>query len=966
MGQANIKVIGLSNLKWAVTLILASLIWASHSSLAQNAMQLPSIKPLLKAADQHQVANLNLNPLPGANSNNIKPLIQAALAAKSNTVIPVKNDQVQSIIQPVLSANLKPVNPSVEQPTQTPLFDNNNPITVLDYSSINDEILRKKTANFVYFNANFNHCRHCHKFIEIWSELAVDIKWWRQVIRLFSINCSDEDNIEVCRKAGVTQFPQVKYYWVMSNSLDQDGQRLRILGKSVHAMRHLIMDKVLESYHEHNKLLAQRNNNQQRLGAGGGQSAMMSSANPMLSMMAPMIGQLMNGDPTALSTIMGSLSGSKSSQPVSLTGLISSMGGIQGISQLMNMFTGKQKNVQPLPNNWPEFEPIIVSNTQDLLDLLPVDASKSVTALLIMDTQEFLYTGLEVMLDLSSYSNQTYIARVKDERSQLSKNLTKRDDIQAPALIHVTALREPKLIITAPKYTNDEDLRRIFVRAFEKRQAKRRVYPVATTNSIAASKSSTSSSSDPQEDDEVLSRLDQVYMNDLTNALRLSLTDQVFRHSDLSDDQYNALVKYVYVLINYFPFNQQHDGLKFFKRLHAWLQNQVSPIDINEYKKQFHDIDDFLPMRDWMACKSLSNTKIIPSSARKSGSLFENPAQIGKVVGNLTRLLRGQQHQIGKLKNLFSAFTSNMSPVMLSPQGKSSQQPSPASASASASTSTGNQTSSKQATSSKREENKDSPLERIIKSLTSGSLGSESSILKLISTAFTGGSEANRSAKSKFAREYPCGAWRLAHVMVVNEYVKDSPRKDVKHIVLHSLYQYMLHFYTCATCGNRVSDVSSEFRINLDESLSDQADSVLLLWKVHNRVNKRLESEIRPGSPSKLQFPSESLCPKCRSARAANEQLMSTLNWSEKLVLNFLVHHYRTQSIISSSSSGSNSSDSSSAAGSRIGIVLAKSSSSHSNGVTMMIGLLFWTLVSRWLIERNFPTYLIQPTQSTQ
>ena len=103
-----------------------------------------------------------------------------------------------------------------------------------------------------------------------------------------------------------------------------------------------------------------------------------------------------------------------------------------------------------------------------------------------------------------------------------------------------------------------------------------------------------------------------------------------------------------------------------------------------------------------------------------------------------------------------------------------------------------------------------------------------------------------------------------------------------------------------------------EFRLSLDEHLLEQGDSVMLLWKMHNRVNKRLESELRPGSPPKTQFPSEQLCPKCRAPRAQND-LVSTPTWHEKQLLNFLVHHYRSQSLFNNNSSASASDSSSSA-----------------------------------------------------
>lgn len=926
----------------------------------------------MSQSKQPTMTSSRTNKLPGATgvaqpmnqaprvANNIKPLLEAALADKSSATTTTssaagpliinnntKNNKVTTTQSVVTNSRQqsKPVNNNEQAdapllPNSLNRNDNNNQenhIVHLDFTSINDEILRKRTVNLVYFNANFNQCKHCYRFFEIWKDLAVDIRSWRQVVKLFTINCSDDDNIEVCRQAGVSQFPQVRYYWVLSNNLGQDGQRLRILGKSVHAMRHLIVDKLMESYLEHNKLLAQRT-----IQKSASQGPSPAGQNPLASLM-PMLSQMGANPlmaPGGLAQMIGGLMGKSAASGgggggANLNQMIQSFGGMQGFNQMLQAFVGaasmrKSLSLQPLPASWPPLEQINLPDTQRLLDILPIDSSRNYGALLIMETQEFLYTGIEVMLDLLPYTNQTYLARVRDERSQLSKNLTNRDDIQAPALIYIDETKATRLIMTAPKYTNDEDLRRAFVRAFERKHIKYPVKRIWSSGTAAANQMA--SLTDSSENEDILNKINQVYMGDLTNAIRASLMEQVFRHPDLSDDQYNALVKYIYVLINYFPFNDDNT-LKFFKRLHSWLQNQVSPMDIGEYKKQFHDIDDVLPKREWVACKSLANSKAIPSKSRKSGLLFENPAQLGKVVSNITKLFRAGQQKAGQFKTLLSMFTS-LSPVKLGNQNQSSnqdllqqqqQQPwaksksSKTSKSLSTSTTTtsttttvapdssfGNGNKSKGSKQSKDE----SPIERIIKSLTSGSLGSDSSILKLISTTLGGGASGDSASqgKSKFAREFPCGAWKLAHIMVVNEYVKDSPRKDVKHIVLQSLYQYMLQFYACSTCGNRISDVSGEFRLNLDDHLQDQGDSIMLLWKVHNRVNKRLESEIRPGSPPKQQFPSEQLCPKCRAPKAQNDLASSTPNWHDKQVLNFLVHHYRPQNIITNSDSSDSSS----------------------------------------------------------
>lgn len=834
-----------------------------------------STSPLIK-----QDPVLTNTSQPTVSVANFRPIITALTANLTTAINPTLDQQYPQVERIVGS----------EHAYAALNANPDDPIIYLDYSSLSDQLLRKNTANFVFYNANFNSCRHCSKFFDIWKELAVDIRWWKQVIKLFAINCSDEDNIEACRRAGITQFPQVRFYWINSNSLTHDGQRIQILGKSTHSLRHLITDKVIESYNEQQKNLNKRNN----LRRPGMDSVQQSP----LSMLMPLLGSSMSGVSINLESL----------KPL-IDMFTSSIGGNFNASlipsQLISAFMGanskmlfKRLNVEPIPKNWPELDPIEASDTKSLVDLLPLKAGQGGTgALLIMETQEFLYNGIEVMLDLSPYSSHIYVTRVSDDKSELTKNLTRREDIQAPALIYITASREPKLIATAPKFTNDEDLRRVFVRAFERRQVK---YPVKRV--WLRSEQLANNGKANELNDDVDSQLDvnRVNMNDLSNALRASLMEQVFRHPDLSDDQHMSLVKYVYAIINYFPF-QDEETIKFFKRLYSWLQNQVSPIDIGDYKKQFLDINDYLPQRDWIGCKSISSSKAMPGSDKKINSLFRNPNQIGKVVYNIRKMVRNQQQKGDDLGTLLDSIATNLDS---SGQEKSSNKPSFTNQTMISVTREDNSTSTSK---SSPKSNSESFIVRIFKTLLKSPLSSDSSILRLIANTLSGGKDFDGAKSVKFAREYPCGAWKLAHAMIVNEYLKESPRKDVRHIVIHALSQYTHNFYTCSMCGNRVSDVRNEFKYNLDDSLRDQSDSVILLWKIHNRINKRLESEVRPNSLPKIQFPSENQCPKCRNPKAQGE-LTTTPNWHERQVLNYLVHYYRPQNIITKDSDQSASS----------------------------------------------------------
>lgn len=670
----------------------------------------------------------------------------------------------------------------------------------IDYTTFNDEILRKKTANFVYFNIKHANCRHCTRFANIWKDLALDIRWWKSTIRLLSIDCDEDDNFELCKRAGATEFPQVRFYWLMADSIEKS-VRIKLFGKSTHTIRHMIVDIVLKYY-----------NDQQRQYK---QTRTMTPTNPLLA--------------------------------------------------ALNL------KVSPIPDNWPELEPIEAKDSQKMLTLLPVNQQRGISAVLIMESNEYTFLGPEILLDLNPYSNVTYVARVADNQGDVCKSLLNREDVNVPALIYISPKREAKLIMAAPKYTNDEELRKSFVRSFERkyiRQPVRRVWS-AEKSSSAANEQANSGMGDGDSDTKIDNH---VHMNDLTNAIRASLTDQVYRHQELSDDQYNALIKYVYLLQTYFPF--EGDSAKFIKNLYTWLMNQVSPMDIYEYKKQFHDLNEYLPKKEWISCRSLVNSEPLPESNLNNISL--DPASISRAMSNISKLMGNQGPQLRNiLKNI------DMEKVMKNPNSLSEVIT----------------TSLKQAKESFNGTNNvmlDILINKVSSISANGGPNQESSLSKLLSM-ITG--RAIKEPKVRFSREYPCSMWLLSHVLVMSEYVKDSPRKDVKHLVLPIMRAYASQFFSCPSCGNRVSEVSAEFKFDLREvNFKEQTDSILLLWKIHNRINKRLESEVRIGVPQKIQFPSESQCPKCRQPKVPSEAL-TTPNWHEKQVINFLYHYYKPQSI---------------------------------------------------------------------
>ncbi|KAG9509215.1 Cathepsin 7 [Fragariocoptes setiger] len=925
-----------------------------YSQPSTSSLMLPSLARNQPQPQSQQLAQQSLQPQPQ------QPPPQPQQPSLPVTI----PDNGQSMVQQQASTVKQP-----ELPYNSPTIAGMNlddPDVHLDYTTFNDEILKRKTANFVYFKAA---CRYCRRFAVVWKELALDLRWWRPAIRFYTIDCDDDDDhLELCRQAGVTEFPQVKFYWIYSDSLDQ-GKRVRLLGKSVHAMRHIVTDLVLHSYSEHSaRWRSQRAESTLKATMTGQQSS--TAEHSASGTPSPIASGSSSSAASIVNQVLSAVSAQKASSGGggggggggSLASLASSAATMLAAGQMNPLLAAlssaglmsgmmMSRRVAPIPSNWPDLEPIRANTVNQLIDQLVSKTTTTTNSIvLIMDTQEYPYLGAETMLDLSPYANQTYLVRCHDEHSLLTHNLTHRDDIQSPALFYFsgpTKRETIRLLSSAPKYSNDEELRRNFVKTFERKYIRYPVKRVWASASLASESGDpdnmglqgagdSSGSSGNSNSERHSHEDDHIHRNDLINGLRISLLDQVLRHNELSDEQLNALVRYVYVVVNYFPFNDDTSMLKYLRRFHSWLQNQVSPVDFSEYKKQFaHEIDDYLPKKDWVTCRSLNGWSGA-SIASKTKSM--DPKSMAHTLSNLTRILSASGANKAAFKDMFKGM--DLSKMMKDPETmmdalkKATNQLARSKVSApsfSASLSddasdiepaTSKATTTKLSSKGKTVTNpvaadvSNMVIDSILAAVNSENMNDDpgavlnkltNQLVNLASGQVPFGSQSTATNRVRFAREYPCSLWLIGHAMVANEYIKDSPRKDVKHLVFPAVNAYIQHFFACPTCGNRVSDVAKEFKLDLEDKLKEQSDSVMLMWKVHNRINKRLESEPRPGAPAKIQFPSESLCPKCRAAPRTvplpNDNSvplagLGTPNWHEKQVLNFLVHHYKPQNLV--------------------------------------------------------------------
>lgn len=129
-------------------------------------------------------------------------------------------------------------------------------------------------------------------------------------------------------------------------------------------------------------------------------------------------------------------------------------------------------------------------------------------------------------------------------------------------------------------------------------------------------------------------------------------------------------------------------------------------------------------------------------------------------------------------------------------------------------------------------------------------------------------------------RGKPCSLWMTFHTMTVGGLNSSNVAN-----MMRSIKDYIVNFFSCTSCAENFAKETA----NLDEEIGQtDKDAILYLWKIHNKVNKRLSKEVDhvldPRHP-KIQFPGKELCENCRP----DQQLTK---FDEDEVFTFLKNFY--------------------------------------------------------------------------
>lgn len=71
-------------------------------------------------------------------------------------------------------------------------------------------VFQQKRASFVEFYNSF--CGFCRRFAPHWIQLGEETKSWRDIVAISAIDCSSDENSDICRDFEVMYYPTIRYF----------------------------------------------------------------------------------------------------------------------------------------------------------------------------------------------------------------------------------------------------------------------------------------------------------------------------------------------------------------------------------------------------------------------------------------------------------------------------------------------------------------------------------------------------------------------------------------------------------------------------------------------------------------------------------------------------------------------------------------------------------------------------------
>ncbi|XP_033104196.1 sulfhydryl oxidase 2-like isoform X3 [Anneissia japonica] len=119
------------------------------------------------------------------------------------------------------------------------LYDSNDLIVQLDNETISKTLFNSGNSWIVEFYSSW--CGHCIRFAPTWKQLAKDLKAWKSVIGVASMDCAIQRNFEVCRTFDIEGYPTLKLF----NASSQNNTGIIVTGGRLSKnLRHAMINHV--------------------------------------------------------------------------------------------------------------------------------------------------------------------------------------------------------------------------------------------------------------------------------------------------------------------------------------------------------------------------------------------------------------------------------------------------------------------------------------------------------------------------------------------------------------------------------------------------------------------------------------------------------------------------------------------------------------------------------------------------
>ncbi|CAO1396390.1 unnamed protein product [Diamesa hyperborea] len=93
---------------------------------------------------------------------------------------------------------------------QVGLYDSMDKVVVLNAADFKELIFEQNVASFVEFYNSF--CGACQRFATIWKATADNVNGWRNVSQIAALDCSVDENNDICREFEVMRYPTMRYF----------------------------------------------------------------------------------------------------------------------------------------------------------------------------------------------------------------------------------------------------------------------------------------------------------------------------------------------------------------------------------------------------------------------------------------------------------------------------------------------------------------------------------------------------------------------------------------------------------------------------------------------------------------------------------------------------------------------------------------------------------------------------------